>query len=239
MTSLEAFVLLHCRFEHMCSLFYKTFFVLSHVVVHTVLSNQDRDILVFGSLDKFESSFPFLTKGLTISESRGLDDPTCGRIDMKDKEELISRIYGGGNYWPYRMKLSTDRLRWDSLKISEGTEFEEMMLRNMNEGSYRDLNEMIPIEISIFDVDICETYKVKLVKKEAFWFEPLPLVGEKSSKKYQSSFVYSIEPFRHIVKKRGLDYGQEIGLRWSGSKTIDRFDFSILSSSRLSVYNLI
>lgn len=176
---------------------------------------------------------------------------------MKDKDELIRIIHGGSNYWPYRTKLTTDQLRWDSLKISEPKEFEETILRNMNEGSYRHLDEMIPIEISIYDVDICETYKVKLVKKEAFWFEPLPLVGEKSKKDMfpshpfakvsgksnnnhtdRKEFVYSIEPFRHIIKKRGLDYQQEIGLRWSGSKTIDRFDFSVLSSPRLSLYNL-
>lgn len=155
------------------------------------------------------------------------------------------------------MKLTTDQLRWDSLKIPQSKEFEEVILRNMNEGSCRVLDEMIPIEISIYDVDICETYKVKLVKKEAFWFEPLPLVGEKSRKdkfsshsiaevsgksynlhKEKKEFAYSIEPFRHVVNKRGLDYQQEIGLRWSGSKTINRFDFSVLSSPRLSLYNL-
>lgn len=177
---------------------------------------------------------------------------------MKDREELVSTIYGGSSHWPYRMKLTTDQLRWDSLKISKPQEFQEMILRNMNEGRYRDLDDMmIPIEISIYDVDTCETYKVKLVKKEAFWFEPLPVVAENSKKdkfcsdfiakmsvksyslhKEKKEFVYSIEPFRHIVKKRGLDYQQEIGLRWSGSKTIDRFDFSVLSSPRLSLYNL-
>ncbi|KAL4034592.1 hypothetical protein IC575_003246 [Cucumis melo] len=173
---------------------------------------------------------------------------------MKDKEELASTLYGGSNYWPYRMKLTTDQLRWDSLKISESKQFEELLSKNMNEGSYRDLAEMIPIEVSIYDVDICETFRVKLVKKEAFWFEPLPLVGEKSKKdkfgshstaklngksyKEKKEFVYSIEPFRHIIKKRGLDYQQEIGLRWSGSKAMDRFDFSVLSSPRLSLNNL-
>ena len=87
-----------------------------------------------------------------------------------------------GNSWPFRIKLTTDHIRWDSLKISPSEEFEEHILHNLNEASHRALEAWLPVEISIYDVDTHETYPVKLAKKESFWFKPTPLFYEKPRK---------------------------------------------------------
>ncbi|TKY61479.1 40S ribosomal protein S4-2 [Spatholobus suberectus] len=140
--------------------------------------------------------------------------------------------------WPFRIKLTTDRMRWDSLKISPSKEFEEYILGHMNESSRKALESWIPVNILIYDVDTCETYDAKLSKKESFWFDPMPVLGEKPKKgecpcsfktamreppcynlaKAREEFAYSIEPFRHIIRKRDLKYDQEIGLRYCGGK---------------------
>jgi len=38
----------------------------------------------------------------------------------------------------------------------------------------------------------------------------------------------SLQPLRHIIKKRSLICDQEIGLCCSGNETVDRIDFSLL-----------
>lgn len=158
--------------------------------------------------------------------------------------------------WPFRIKLTTDCMRWDSLKISPCKEFEEHIVGHMNDSSRKALESWIPVNILIYDVDTCETYEAKLSKKESFWFDPLPVLGEKpkmgageycsSSKavvreppcydleKAREEFAYSVEPFRHIIRKRDLKYDQEIGLRFSGGKVIVGFEFSVLHSSSSS-----
>lgn len=149
--------------------------------------------------------------------------------------------------WPVKIRLSTDHMRWNSLKMSPSKELQEQILGKMRETSRKQLDAWIPVEMFIYDVDTCETYKVKLAKKESFWFEPAPFLDEKEDpypsssskrvlkeqpcsdlKKARKEFAYTIEPFRHIVKKRNLSYGHEIGLRWSGSKSIDKLEFSVL-----------
>lgn len=140
--------------------------------------------------------------------------------------------------WPMRMKLTTDIMRWDSLKISASKEFEDNTLRHMNERSRKALESWIPVKISIYDVDTCETYEANLSKKESFWFDPIPVVDEKPKmsfktvmcdlEKARKKFAYSIQPFRHIIKKRNLQYDQEIGLRFSGGNVIVGFEFSVL-----------
>ncbi|KAJ1417104.1 hypothetical protein SESBI_16791 [Sesbania bispinosa] len=164
-------------------------------------------------------------------------------------EECSNDNNRGKEAWPFRMKLTTDSMRWDSLKISPSKEFEECILGHMNESSRKALESWIPVNISIYDVDTCETYDTKLTKKEGFWFDPMPILGEKpkmsecSSPSFKVSvmgeptcydlgkareeFVYSIEPFRHIIRKRDLKYDQEIGLRFSGGTMTVGFEFSV------------
>ncbi|KAL3030418.1 hypothetical protein AAZX31_03G218900 [Glycine max] len=147
------------------------------------------------------------------------------------------------NPWPLRIKLTNDRMLWDSIKISS-KEFEEFILGQMNESSRKSLESWIPVNILIYDVDNCETYDAKLFKKESFWFDPMPVLGEKPKKgesmkesssysleKARKEFAYSIEPFRQIIRKRGLKYDQEIGLRYCGGQVVVAFEFSVLHSS--------
>ncbi|KAJ6413946.1 hypothetical protein OIU84_006701 [Salix udensis] len=113
-----------------------------------------------------------------------------------------------------------------------------------------------PVEVSIYDTDTHETYKVSLAKKEAFWFEPFPDAAHRKVKKSAASnktlehymneleqrskdFSYSLQPFRHIIKKRSLIYDQESGLCCSGNETVvDRIDFSLLYTPRLHLHSL-
>ncbi|MED6218638.1 hypothetical protein PIB30_028481 [Stylosanthes scabra] len=146
--------------------------------------------------------------------------------------------------WPFRIKLATDLMKWDSLKIPHSKEFEENIIGQMNETSREALESWIPVNILIYDVDTCETYDAKLSKKESFWFDPMPVLGEKPKKigaamrelpcydlvKAREDFAYSIEPFRHIIRKRNLKYDQEIGFRFSGGKVIVGFEFSVMNS---------
>ena len=137
-------------------------------------------------------------------------------------------------------------MRWDSLKISPSREFEDFILQNMSADCQKALELWQPIELSIYDVDIHEIYKVDLTKKESFWFEPLPDIGQKrlkpassneSKKIMKEKFAYSLQPFRHIAKKRGLSYVQEIGLNWSGSRTVNKIEFSVLHAPRFGLQN--
>ncbi|KAJ0078941.1 hypothetical protein Patl1_22680 [Pistacia atlantica] len=118
----------------------------------------------------------------------------------------------------FRLKLTTDHIRWNSLKISPSQEFEDHILKKLDEASREVLDAWIPIEIHIIDTDIQETYRVKLVKKKSFWFEPLPDVKQKKKDKAGNEFYYSLEPFKHIVKRRNLSCDKEIGLCWSAAK---------------------
>ncbi|KAL5850795.1 hypothetical protein ACOSQ4_008808 [Xanthoceras sorbifolium] len=68
--------------------------------------------------------------------------------------------------WPFRLKLTTDSLRWDSLKISPSDQFEEQIVAKLDETSRNFLVAWRPVEIHIIDVDIHETYRVNLIKKE-------------------------------------------------------------------------
>lgn len=162
------------------------------------------------------------------------------------------------NSWPFRIKLTTDHIRWDSLKISPSKEFEEHILGNMNKDSHDVLDAWKAVEILIYDVDIDETYPVKLAKKESYWFEPIaPFFDEKQRQgksfcpnaemkkqpcydleEARKEFAYSIEPFRQIVRKRNLNYNQEIGLRLSSSKGVEKLEFSVLYVPRLDLHSL-
>ncbi|KAK7284335.1 hypothetical protein RJT34_19080 [Clitoria ternatea] len=171
-----------------------------------------------------------------------------GHINGNKGKEACS-YKSGPNPWPFRMKLTTDGMRWDSLKISPCKEFEDFILGQMDESSLKALESWIPVNIVIYDVDTCETYDAKLSKKESFWFDPMPTSGECSSfskvamreppcydlKKAREEFAYSIEPFRHIIRKRDLKYDQEIGLRYCGHKVAKGFEFSVLHSSLLDI----
>ncbi|GAV63179.1 hypothetical protein CFOL_v3_06699, partial [Cephalotus follicularis] len=167
-------------------------------------------------------------------------------------KKVCSSVAEPSSFCPFRLKLTTDNLRWNSLKIPSSKEFEDQILANLNEPSLKALDGWSPIEILFFDVDTQEIYKLNLAKKEAFWFEPMPDVGQKKDKSspnnaamiVQSScdvemarkeFVYSVEPFRHIVKKRDLSYNNEIALCWAGSKTINKFYLSVLHPRRLDL----
>ena len=54
----------------------------------------------------------------------------------------------------------------------------------------------------------------------------------------RKGFAYSIEPFRQLVNKRNLNYNQEIGLRWSGAKAVEKLEFSVLYVPRLDLSRL-
>ncbi|CAK7340743.1 unnamed protein product [Dovyalis caffra] len=172
-----------------------------------------------------------------------------GSISKKGKE-VCRNGSETSNPWPYRIKLTTDSMRWDSLKISPSREFNNLILENLSEDNCKALDMWKPIEVSIYDVDTQETYKVSLAKKEAFWFEPFPDVGQRKVKSASSNttlehyiyefeqrrkeFSYSLQPFRHIIKKKSLRYDQEIGFCWSGNATVDRIDFSVLYSPKFA-----
>lgn len=153
-------------------------------------------------------------------------------------EGVCTRGTEASTSWPIKITLSTDQMRWDSLKISPSKELQEQIIGKMSEASRKALDSWIPVEMFMYDVDTCETYEIELAKKESFCFEPTPCLGEKKRvlkaqpcsdmKKARQEFAYSIKPFRQIVRKRNLSYGQEIGLRWLGSKTIDELEFSVL-----------
>jgi len=48
------------------------------------------------------------------------------------------------------------------------------------------------------------------------------------SEQRRKYFSHSLQPLRHIIKKRSLIYDKEIGLCCSGNETVDRIDFSLL-----------
>ena len=54
----------------------------------------------------------------------------------------------------------------------------------------------------------------------------------------RKEFAYSIEPFRQLVNKRNLNYNQEIGLQWSGTKAVEKLEFSVLYVPRLDLSSL-
>ncbi|KAL1313025.1 hypothetical protein HN51_039603 [Arachis hypogaea] len=151
---------------------------------------------------------------------------------------------GNNNPWPFRIKLTRDCMKSDSIKIPPSKEFEANILGEMNESSRQALESWRPVKIVIYDVDICKTYDTKLCKKESFWFEPIRALGEKphvgatmtdlpsyDAVKARQDFVYSIHPFKHIISKRNLNYGQQIGLRVSHDQAVVTFDFSVINSS--------
>ena len=197
-------------------------------------------------------SFPCKRKRLKV----GMANVTEGTSNGNKGKEACS--YKGApktiDPWPFRIKLTTDRMRWDSLKIPPSKEFEENILGHINESSCEALKSWIPVNILIYDVDTCDTYDAKLSKKESFWFDPMPVLGEKKKiggcssfkaamreppcydlEKAREDFAYSIEPFRHIIRKRNLKYDQEIGLRFSGGKVTVIFEFSVLQSSLFDI----
>lgn len=158
---------------------------------------------------------------------------------------LCHSVTEANKSWPFRLKLTTDHIRWDSLKISPSQEFEDHILRRLDEASRKVLDAWIPIEIHIIDTDIQETYRVKLAKKKSFWFEPLPDVKQKKKNtfsfhrdKARNEYYYSLEPFKHIVKRRNLSCDKVIELCWSGNRTIIKFDFSVVYSPRLELHNI-
>lgn len=180
------------------------------------------------------------------------DGSGIGEDSSNKDKEVCSNLPEDSNSWPFRIRLTTDHLCWDSLKISPSKEFEEHILGNMNEASRKALKAWLPVEISIYDVDTCETYPAKLAKKESFWFKPTPFSYEKPRKEKtimeqptcydleeaRKEFAYSIEPFRQLVNKRNLNYNQEIGLRWSGTKAVEKLEFSVLYVPRLDLSSL-
>lgn len=97
-------------------------------------------------------------------------------------KELYSTLPKGSNSWPFRIKLTTNHMCWDTPKISPSKEFQEHILGNMNEASHKSLDEWIPVETSRFYADMRETYPVKLAKKESFWFERTPFYDKKPRK---------------------------------------------------------
>ncbi|GLT38303.1 hypothetical protein SLA2020_125600 [Shorea laevis] len=135
--------------------------------------------------------------------------------------------------WPFRIKLTRDHLRWDSLKISPLKEFEERIISILEEDNRKALDAGRPIQVQMYDIDTNETYEVNLVKKQAFWFEPFPDIGQKPEKRKGEQFAYSLEPFKHIAKKRDLSCGMEIGIRQSDAKTSNKLEFSILYAAKL------
>ncbi|EEF49814.1 conserved hypothetical protein [Ricinus communis] len=185
-----------------------------------------------------------------------LNDQNSEDSNCNKGKEICSSGGDTKSPWPYRVKLTPDSMRWDSLKISPSREFEDIILQNISAASHKALETWQPIEISIYDVDTHETYKVHLAKKESFWFEPLPDIGQKQQKSatsgiitapkssYESkemiaeNFAYSLQPFRHIVKKRGLSYDQEIGLNWSGNRIVNNIDFSVLQAPRFGLQDI-
>lgn len=174
----------------------------------------------------------------TLEAQNIIAEGGCGENGMG--YAVCSSSQEANKSWPFRVKLTTDNIRWDSLKISPSQEFEAYILANLDEASRKLLDAYIPVEIHIIDVDTRETYKANLSKKESFWFEPLPDVGQKKqnfcchklTEKAKKEFAYSVEPFRHIAQKRNLSYDQEIGLRWSGSRSEINFYFSIVHAPR-------
>lgn len=82
-------------------------------------------------------------------------------------------------------------MRWESLKILHSEALEEHIWVNIGEANRRVLEAWIPIDLSIHDVDTGETCKVKLAKKESFWFEPLtPFHHEHVIRKKKSVFLF-------------------------------------------------
>ncbi|XP_057995810.1 uncharacterized protein LOC131175459 [Hevea brasiliensis] len=185
-----------------------------------------------------------------------LNDPNVAGegSNCNKSKDVCSTGAGSRNPWPYRIKLTPDSMRWDSLKISPSREFQDHILQNLPEDSHKALELWHPIEVSIYDVDTHETYELNLAKKESFWFEPLPDARRQKEisassdrktpencsdefKEMPEKFAYSLQPFRNIVRKRSLSYDQEIGLHWSGSGTVNKIDFSVLYAPRSGLHN--
>lgn len=192
---------------------------------------------------------PLFKMKITLDEQHIIEQ---GSLSIKGKG-VCSSGSETSNPWPYRIKLTTDSMRWDSLKISPSREFNNHVLENMSEANRDALDTWKAVEVSIYDVDTQETYKVSLAKKEAFWFEPFPDVGQRKEKSASSNttmehyiyefgrrrkyFFYSLQPFRHIIKKRGLRYDQEIGFRCSGNATVDTIEFSVIYTPWLELHS--
>lgn len=185
-----------------------------------------------------------------------LNDPNAAGegSNCNKSKNGCSSVADCSHLWPFRIKLTPDSMRWDSLKISSSREFQNHILQNMPADSRKALELWYPIEVSIYDVDTHETYKLNLAKKESFWFEPLPDARRQNEisassdrkslenstdelKEMMEKFAYSIQPFRNIVRKRNLSYDQEIGLQWSGSGTVNKIDFSVLYAPRSGLHN--
>ena len=113
------------------------------------------------------------------------DGSGIGEDSSKKDKEVCGNLPEDSNSWPFMIRLTTDHLCWDSLKISPSKEFEEHILGNMNEASRKALKAWLPVEISIYDVDTCGTYPAKLAKKKSFWFKPTPFSYRSQERKKQ------------------------------------------------------
>ena len=67
------------------------------------------------------------------------DGSGMGEDSSKKDKEVCGNLPEDSNSWPFRIRLTTDHLCWDSLKISPSKEFEEHILGNMNEASRKAL----------------------------------------------------------------------------------------------------
>ncbi|KAJ6876839.1 hypothetical protein NC651_029755 [Populus alba x Populus x berolinensis] len=95
-----------------------------------------------------------------------------GSLSMKGKG-VCSSGSETSNPWPYRIKLTTDSMRWDSLKISPSWEFNNHVLENMSEANRDALDMWKAIEVSIYDVDTQEIYKPfrQIIKKRGLRYD--------------------------------------------------------------------
>lgn len=74
------------------------------------------------------------TRSIEIPPSSELSDD--GTIFNENGHQENNCIEG----WPFKLKLTSDHIRWDSIKIPPSNEFEQHILSNLDEGSRRILD---------------------------------------------------------------------------------------------------
>ncbi|ONI04555.1 hypothetical protein PRUPE_6G327900 [Prunus persica] len=110
----------------------------------------------------------------------------------------------------------------------------------MSEANRKLLEDWKPVYISVCDVtdaaDTCQTYSMKLEKKESYCRPLLTLIDLTKAREH---FFYTIGPFGRIVDKRKLLVlsDREIGPRWSDNNK-DTLEFTVFPVPRLDLRTL-
>ena len=157
------------------------------------------------------------------------DGSSIGEDGNNKDKEVCSNLPEDCNSCPFRIRLTTHHLCWDSLKISPSKEFEEHILGNMNEASRKALKHGFLLQYQFMMVTPVK--RILQIGKERVILVQTNTVFLWEAKKGKNNdgaanllwFGRSKErvclfdwAFRQVVSKRNLKYNQEIGLRWSG-----------------------